>query len=157
MIPNDNGTDLEIEMGGSESEAAEEMSQAFYPGMEIIKRLSENPILIAVQVFVRSPIENVWKHWTLPEHIMQWNNASPDWHTTSAKNDLKDGGKFNYRMEAKAEANGGVIKRGRAINGESARQKRLAEREAKLAAGVVVKRARPAQPKTEVVVAEEVK
>ena len=101
LIPNDNGTDLEIGMGGSESEAAEEMSQAFYPGMEIIKRLSENPILIAVQVFVFIPIENVWKHWTLPEHIMQWNNASPDWHTTSAKNDLKDGGKFNYRMEAK--------------------------------------------------------
>ena len=60
-------------------------------------------------------------------------------------------------LKAKAEANGGVIKRGRAINGESARQKRLAEREAKLAAGVVVKRGRPAQPKTEVVVAEEVK
>ena len=60
-------------------------------------------------------------------------------------------------LKAKAEANGGVIKRGRAINGESVRQKRLAEREAKLAAGVVVKRGRPAQPKTEVVVAEEVK
>jgi len=60
-------------------------------------------------------------------------------------------------LKAKAEANGGVIKRGRAINGESARQKRLAEREAKLAAGVTIKRGRPAQPKTEVVVAEEVK
>ena len=59
LIPNDNGTDLEIEMGGSDSEAAMEMSQAFYPGMEIIKKLSENPILITIQVFVRSPIEHV--------------------------------------------------------------------------------------------------
>lgn len=50
LIPNDNGTDLEIEMGGSDSEAAMEMSQAFYPGMEIIKKLSENPTLITIHL-----------------------------------------------------------------------------------------------------------
>jgi uncharacterized protein YndB with AHSA1/START domain len=37
----------------------------------------------------------------VPEHIVKWNNASPDWHTPSATNDLQEGGKFVYRMEAK--------------------------------------------------------
>jgi uncharacterized protein YndB with AHSA1/START domain len=39
--------------------------------------------------------------WTEPQHITQWNNASDDWHTTSATNDLRNGGIFSYRMEAK--------------------------------------------------------
>ena len=39
--------------------------------------------------------------WITPEHIINWNAASDDWHTTAAKNDLKVGGKCNYRMEAK--------------------------------------------------------
>jgi uncharacterized protein YndB with AHSA1/START domain len=40
-------------------------------------------------------------YWTKPEHITQWNNASDDWHSPRAENDLKAGGFFNYRMEAK--------------------------------------------------------
>lgn len=48
-----------------------------------------------------APVEKVWKFWSQPEHITQWNNASDDWHTPSATNDLKAGGKFSYRMEAK--------------------------------------------------------
>ena len=39
--------------------------------------------------------------WTLPKHIMQWNNASEDWYTPSAENDLKEGGRFNYKMAAR--------------------------------------------------------
>lgn len=46
-------------------------------------------------------VEKVWFLWTLPEHITQWNNASPDWHTPRAENDLRAGGKFLSRMEAK--------------------------------------------------------
>src|SRR5579871_4425121 len=50
---------------------------------------------------VNAPVEKVWKFWTEPEHIKQWNSASPDWHTPSAENDLRVGGKFLSRMEAK--------------------------------------------------------
>lgn len=56
---------------------------------------------ITVECTVKAPIEKVWKSWTEPSHIMNWNNASDDWHTPTAENDLKVGGKFNYRMEAK--------------------------------------------------------
>ena len=56
---------------------------------------------ISITSTVNSDIKTVWKTWTKPEHIKNWNNASDDWHTTKAKNDLKVGGKFSSRMEAK--------------------------------------------------------
>lgn len=56
---------------------------------------------IEISTIVNSPVEKVWKTWTSPEHILKWNNASPDWHTTRAENDLRKGGKFSSRMEAK--------------------------------------------------------
>src|SRR4051812_5914789 len=56
---------------------------------------------ITVQTTVNAPVEQVWKHWTKPEHIMKWNNASDDWHTPLAESDLRPGGKFVSRMEAK--------------------------------------------------------
>jgi uncharacterized protein YndB with AHSA1/START domain len=56
---------------------------------------------ITVEVTVNASEEKVWKYWTDPEHIIQWNNASDDWHTPNAENDVKAGGSFNYRMEAK--------------------------------------------------------
>lgn len=57
--------------------------------------------VITVQTVINAPIENVWKLWTTPEHITKWNNASDDWHTPFAENDLRTGGKFLSRMEAK--------------------------------------------------------
>lgn len=57
---------------------------------------------ITVEVNINAPVEKVWEYFTTPVHITQWNNASPDWHTPSAENDLRVGGKFNYRMEAKS-------------------------------------------------------
>lgn len=57
--------------------------------------------LIKVETVVNAPVEKVWEYWTDPKHIVKWNNASEDWHTTEAKNDLKIGGKFTSRMEAK--------------------------------------------------------
>ncbi|MEV5027940.1 SRPBCC family protein [Paenibacillus sp. LPE1-1-1.1] len=60
-----------------------------------------NPVMITVETIIHSPVESVWKYWTEPNHIMQWNNASDDWHTPHAENDLKVGGKFISRMEAK--------------------------------------------------------
>jgi len=56
---------------------------------------------ITVEVTVNAPVEKVWKHFTAPESITQWNNASEDWHTPRAENDLRPGGKFSSRMEAK--------------------------------------------------------
>ncbi|EST51552.1 activator of HSP90 ATPase [Brevibacillus panacihumi W25] len=60
-----------------------------------------DPVTITVETVVHSPVEKVWEYWTDPEHIKQWNNASDDWHTPYAENDLKVGGKFVSRMEAK--------------------------------------------------------
>ncbi len=56
---------------------------------------------ITVETIVDSPLEKVWKAWTTPEDITQWNNASDDWYTPSADNDLTEGGDFIYRMEAR--------------------------------------------------------
>jgi uncharacterized protein YndB with AHSA1/START domain len=56
---------------------------------------------ITVETLIHAPIEKVWAFWTKPEHITQWNNASEDWHTPRAENDLQVGGKFLSRMEAK--------------------------------------------------------
>ena len=56
---------------------------------------------ITVENTVKAPIEKVWKFWTEPKHIERWNNASDDWHTPHAENDLRIGGKFLSRMEAK--------------------------------------------------------
>lgn len=56
---------------------------------------------ITVQAVINAPIEKVWKFWTTPEHITKWNHASDDWHLPKAENDLRAGGKFLYRMEAK--------------------------------------------------------
>lgn len=56
---------------------------------------------ITIETTVNAPIEKVWNYFTEPEHITKWNNASDDWHTPSASNDLRVGGNFVYRMEAK--------------------------------------------------------
>jgi len=56
---------------------------------------------ITVGVTIHMPVEKVWEFWTDPKHILHWNNASDDWHTTKVENDLRPGGKFLSRMEAK--------------------------------------------------------
>lgn len=56
---------------------------------------------ITVETIVAAPIEQVWRAYTTPEDIMQWNAASDDWHTTKASVDLRVGGEFSSRMEAK--------------------------------------------------------
>ena len=56
---------------------------------------------ITVENTVKAPVEKVWQFWTSPEHITKWSYASDDWHTPFAQNDLRIGGKFLSRMEAK--------------------------------------------------------
>ena len=62
---------------------------------------TKNATTITVATTIAAPIENVWKLWTEPEHIKKWNNASDDWHTPKAQNDLRKGGKFLIRMDSK--------------------------------------------------------
>jgi uncharacterized protein YndB with AHSA1/START domain len=56
---------------------------------------------ITIEATVNAPVERVWKAWTTPSDIVQWNTASDDWHTTKAEVDLRVGGAFSSRMEAK--------------------------------------------------------
>jgi uncharacterized protein YndB with AHSA1/START domain len=56
---------------------------------------------VTVETTVQAPVEKVWEYWTEPTHIKKWNSASDDWHTPIAENDLRAGGKFHSRMEAK--------------------------------------------------------
>jgi uncharacterized protein YndB with AHSA1/START domain len=61
----------------------------------------ENGTTITVEATINAPIEKVWEYWTKPGHITKWNNASDEWHSPSAVNDLRQGGNFSFRMEAK--------------------------------------------------------
>jgi uncharacterized protein YndB with AHSA1/START domain len=56
---------------------------------------------ITVEATVNVPAEKAWKYWTEPQHIVQWNNASDDWHTPHAENNLWEGGTFSFTMAAK--------------------------------------------------------
>ena len=59
-----------------------------------------------MESIIGAPIDVAWKKWTTPEDIKKWNNASDDWFTPSAENDLRAGGKFLYKMEAKDGSSG---------------------------------------------------
>ena len=56
---------------------------------------------ITVETTIQAPMAEVWRAYTTPEDIKQWNAASDDWHTTKASVDLREGGAFSSRMEAK--------------------------------------------------------
>jgi uncharacterized protein YndB with AHSA1/START domain len=58
-------------------------------------------IAITVRAIIDAPVRKVWEYWTEPKHIIHWNNASDDWYTPRAENDLRVGGKFMSRMEAR--------------------------------------------------------
>jgi uncharacterized protein YndB with AHSA1/START domain len=61
---------------------------------------------ITVTTVVRAPLAEVWQAYTTPGDIKVWNTASSDWHTTQAEVDLRVGGKFCSRMEAKDDSFG---------------------------------------------------
>lgn len=56
---------------------------------------------ITVEALVKASPERVWEAWSNPGDIKQWNAASEDWHTPSCSVDLRAGGRFSSRMEAK--------------------------------------------------------
>lgn len=56
---------------------------------------------ITIETTVNADVEKVWKSWSDPQHIMQWCQASDDWHAPKATNDLRKGGEFSTTMAAK--------------------------------------------------------
>lgn len=58
-------------------------------------------IKITIEAFVSAPKQKVWNCYTQPEHITQWNFADPSWHCPGASNDMKVGGRYVARMEAR--------------------------------------------------------
>ncbi len=61
---------------------------------------------ITVNTLISAPIATVWNFYTQADHIVNWNAASDDWHTTRASVDLRVGGQFSSRMEAKDSSMG---------------------------------------------------
>jgi uncharacterized protein YndB with AHSA1/START domain len=57
--------------------------------------------IIEIETIVRRPVQQVWTLWTSPEHITQWNAASDEWYCPAAENEVREGGAFSWRMEAK--------------------------------------------------------
>ena len=66
--------------------------------------MEANKIAITVEALVKAPIEKVWSSWTEPKHITKWNQASDDWHSPHAENDLRTDGKFKTTMAAKDDS-----------------------------------------------------
>ncbi|MBL7923345.1 MAG: SRPBCC family protein, partial [Bacteroidia bacterium] len=62
---------------------------------------SDQKTSIRVSALIEAPVQAVWNFWTHPFHILKWNQASDDWFTPYAENDLREGGKFLSRMEAR--------------------------------------------------------
>ncbi|HEX7769716.1 MAG TPA: SRPBCC domain-containing protein, partial [Dokdonella sp.] len=56
---------------------------------------------ITIETVVNASLARVWKAWNTPEDIKRWNAAQDDWHTTRSEVDLRAGGRFVSRMEAK--------------------------------------------------------
>ena len=61
---------------------------------------------VTVETVVKAELNKVWAAWNTPEDIKQWNTAQEDWHTTKSTVDLREGGKFRSRMEAKDGSEG---------------------------------------------------
>ncbi len=57
--------------------------------------------IITTQITILRPVEVVWENFTKPEHVVNWNFASEDWHCPEAKNEVRQGGTFSYIMAAK--------------------------------------------------------
>jgi len=67
------------------------------------KKMAEksSPTTVTVTAVVQLPAAKVWEYWTEARHIEQWNQASDDWHTPKAINDLRPGGRFVFTMAAR--------------------------------------------------------
>ena len=62
---------------------------------------TQQATVVTTESTIEAPVQKVWEYWSKPEHITQGSHASDDWHTPWAKNDLREGGNFSSRMEAR--------------------------------------------------------
>lgn len=60
-----------------------------------------NRTVITIEALIDAPVQKVWEFYTGTDHIVKWNTALPEWHSPKAEHDLRPGGNFNYRMEAR--------------------------------------------------------
>lgn len=93
-------TELTVEMDTTD-DYRDYFNETFPKALQKLKELAEEKTKITIEALIKAPVEKVWEFWTVPGHIIKWNNASEDWHTPRAENDLREGGKFLARMEAK--------------------------------------------------------
>ncbi|MFA6262049.1 MAG: SRPBCC family protein [Bacteroidia bacterium] len=56
---------------------------------------------ITINAAIAADRKKVWDAYTNSTHIVNWNFASDDWCCPTASNDLRVGGKYTARMEAK--------------------------------------------------------
>lgn len=100
----DNTTEFSISMDAEES-YADDIEKAWLEALPLLKALSEEaqskPIHITLRSQTQADSKALWKAFTQPEHVMQWNFASEDWHCPKATNNLIEGGRFDYIMAAK--------------------------------------------------------
>ena len=81
---------------------ADYFSDTFPKALQKLKEIAENETnSITVRVSTKEKLEKVWDYFTKPEHIINWNNASDDWHCPKSENDLKVGGTFTATMASK--------------------------------------------------------
>ncbi|MES2560037.1 MAG: SRPBCC domain-containing protein [Bacteroidota bacterium] len=99
LVESNGITTLTVELGASD-DPLDDFSEVFPKALAVVKKRAEQ-FAITIETTVKAPVEKVWDYWADPEHIKVWNTASPDWHTPIAENDLRVGGKFLSRMEAK--------------------------------------------------------
>lgn len=100
----DGKTELAIEMDTSGADFEAFLIKTWPKALENIKSLAEAipaKKSIVIESTINAPIEKVWKFYTEPEHITKWAFASDEWHAPRAENDLREGGTFVTRMEAK--------------------------------------------------------
>jgi uncharacterized protein YndB with AHSA1/START domain len=81
---------------------ADFFNDAFPKALQKLKEIAENETnSITVRISTKESLEKAWNYFTKPEHIVNWNNASDDWHCPKSENDLKVGGTFSATMAAK--------------------------------------------------------
>ena len=97
----ENGTTTIKAINDAAPEFEEWFANTFPKALQAIKVLAEQPVAITVETIVNAGIEKIWNYFTQAQHIEKWYNASDDWHTPKATNNLIVDGSFNYRMEAK--------------------------------------------------------
>lgn len=89
---------IEIELGDDWASILEDV---FPKALQLIKNLAEGTVVLKVSTEVAVSAKKAWELFNDPLHIVNWNTASPEWHTPSARNDMRVNGQFSYRMEAK--------------------------------------------------------